>query len=172
MLASKLRKDELEAAIKTFLHTGKAAVPTRRCLAKTGPPDVERGLRLDMPVIYYTSNKATKNFLVTEAKKLAPGLKKKSGARYRLNRWREEQLTRGVSITYGDLVRKYVELNQTEGRFERVPVGRYINFMSDFLAREKGADRKQAIAVWKELKRLDAPKTYAAWKAQVKGGRG
>ena len=34
--AGKLRKDELEKAIVAFLRTGKAALPTKRSLRKTG----------------------------------------------------------------------------------------------------------------------------------------
>jgi hypothetical protein len=164
--ANKLRKDELEKSINFFLQTGKIKLPTKRSLSKSGPKDLEKGLRLDLPVVNYTSNKETKDFIVREARKIAPGLKRKSGARYRLNRWREEQLTRGTRITYGDLVKKYVELNQTEDRFAPVPVARYINFLSEFLASEKGATREQAMAAWKKLKKLDAPKNYQAWKSR------
>jgi hypothetical protein len=162
--ANKLRKDELETAIKIFLTTGKSKNPVKRKLSKTGMADIERGLTLDLPVVNYISNKVTKAFLVGEALKIAPGLKKKSGARYRLNRWREKQLTAGRKITYRDLVNKYIELNQTEGRFAQAPTGRYINFLSDFLAAEKQATREEAIAAWKELKILDIPKNYGAWK--------
>jgi len=114
--------------------------------------------------VNYTSNKATKTFIEHEARKLVPNLKRKSGARYRLNRWREEQLTRGISITYEDLVRRYIELNQMEGTFAKIPQVCYINFLSEFLANEKGATRVQGIAAWKKLKQLDTPKTYSAWK--------
>jgi|SRR5579859_59208 len=162
--ANKLRKDELEKSIKFFLQTGRIKLPTQRRLSKSGPKDLDRGLSLDLPVVNYTSNKETKTFIVKEAQKMAPGLRKKSGARYRLNRWREEQLTNGIKITYGDLVKKYVELNQAEGSFAQIPVGRYINFLSDFLAAQEGATKEQAIAAWRKLKRLDAPKTYQAWK--------
>jgi hypothetical protein len=163
--ANKLRKDELEKAITTYLQTGKIKPPTNRSLAKTGVKDLELGLSLKLPIINYTSNRATKKFLEEEANKIAPGLKKKSGARYRLNRWREEQLTQGVQITYGDLVKRYVELNQTEGSFAKIPTGRYINFLAEFLANEKGATHEQGIAAWKKLKKLDVPKTYSAWKS-------
>src|ERR1700681_1013085 len=88
--AGKLRKDELEKAIRHFLKTGKAELPTKRKLTKSGVKDVEKGLSVDLPVIHYTSNKQTKDFIVREAKKIVPGLKEKSGVRYRLNRWREE----------------------------------------------------------------------------------
>lgn len=161
--ANKLRKDELEKAIITFLKTGKKALPTRRSLKKTGIKDLERGLSLDLPVVNYTSNKQTKTFIEQEALKLAPGLKKKSGARYRLNRWREEQLTKGLPITYRDLVRRYVELNQLEGKFARVPHGRYINFLADYLANEPNASREQGIRAWEQLKKMNISKTYEAW---------
>jgi len=166
--ANKLRKDELEKAIKLFLQTGKTESPTRRSLSRSGIKDVERGLMLNLPVVLYTNDKETKNFIEREAQKLAPGLKRKSGARYRLNRWREEQLTKGIELTYGDVVKEYVRLCQTEKAFTKIPHVRYINFMSDFLAAEKGATREQAIAAWKEVKELDAPNTYRSWvKAQA-----
>ena len=163
--AGKLRKDELERAIKHFLATGQTGNLARRNLSITGTRDVERGLRLDRPVVRYTNDKATKDFLEREAQKLAPGLKRKSGARYRLNRWRDERLADGTAITYGDLVAEYVRLSQTTEPFAHIPHGRYVNFMSDFLAGEKGATREQAIAAWKQLKTLDIPKDYRSWKA-------
>ena len=54
--AKKLRKDELEKAILAFLRTGKAALPTRRSLRRTGVKDVERGLDLKLRIDNYTSN--------------------------------------------------------------------------------------------------------------------
>ena len=161
--ANKLRKDELEKAIKLFLRTGKIDSPTRRSLSRSGIKDVERGLRLTLPVVLYTNDKETKSFIERESQKLAPGLKRKSGARYRLNRWREEQLTSGVKITYGDVVKEYVRLCQTEKPFTKIPHGRYVNFISEFLASEKGSTREQAVTAWKQLKKLDAPKTYRSW---------
>ena len=161
--ASKLRKDELEKAIKLFLESGKIKSPTRRSLSSSGTKDVERGLSLDLPVVRYRNDKETKDFLERAAQKLAPGLKRKSGVRYRLNRWREERLIKGVKLTYGDLVREYVRLNQTRKPFAQIPTGRYINFMSDFLAAEKDATKEQAIKAWRKLKALDLPKNYRSW---------
>jgi hypothetical protein len=170
--ASKLRKDELEKAIKLFLKTGRIKSPTRRSLSTPGAKDAERGLSLDLPVLVHTNDKETKSFLEREAQKLAPGLKRKSGARYRLNRWREEQIVKGVKLTYRGLVEEYVRLSQTRGPFAKVPHGRYINFMSNFLASEKGATREQAIRAWKKVKSLDAPKTYRSWiKSAKRAGR-
>ena len=160
--ATKLRKDELERAIVEFLRTGKAKLPTKRALSKTGIKDLERGLSLKLPIVHYTSNRETKDFIVKQAKKFAPGVREKSGVWYRLNRWREEQITEGNHPTYGDLVRHYIALNKME-RFEKVPQVRYVNFLAEFLAAEKGATRADAIAAWAKLKTMDAPKTYASW---------
>ena len=163
-LASRLRKDELEELIKHFLRTGEAKGPTRKHLSKSGVRDIERGLSLKLPVVNYTSNKETKDFIVKEAWKLVPNLKRKSGARYRLNRWREQRIDKGIKITYEDLVKQYVRLNQLEGSFPQAPSGRYINFLSNFLAAEKNATREQAVKAWRQLKKLDIPKDYRSWK--------
>jgi hypothetical protein len=164
--AAKLRKDELEELIKHFLRTGQIKSSRRKNLSKSGESDIEKGLHLKLPVVRYTSNKQTKDFIVREALKIAPNLKRKSGARYRLNRWREEQINNGIKITYQDLIRQYVKLNQFEGRFPQAPApsGRYIYFMSDFLAGEKDSTREEAMRVWGQLKKLDIPKNYRAWK--------
>lgn len=132
--ASKLRKDELEELVKHFLRVGEIRSPTRKYLSKSGVRDIEQGLKPELLVVNYTSNKETKDFIVKEALKIAPKLKRKSGARYRLNRWREEQIEKGIKITYEDLVKQYVRLNQLEGSFPQAPSGRYINFVSGFLA--------------------------------------
>ena len=166
--AKKLRKDELEKAIVLFLSTGKAALPTKRSLHKTGVKDVERGITLKLRIGNYTSNRETKDFIVEQARLMAPEVREKSGVWYRLNRWREEQLTSGKRPTYGDLVRQYITLNRME-RFAKIPHGRYINFVAEFLAAEKGGTRAEAIAAWTQLKQLDVPKDYASWvKARAK----
>jgi hypothetical protein len=161
--ANRLRKDELEQAVKHFLRTGDAKNFARRALKKLGPQDIELGLRLDLPVVHYTSNRQTKDFIQQEAAKLQPGFKRKSGTRYLLNRWREEELRQGHRITYGDLVRHAIELNATKDGPLRIEHGRYINFISDFMKANKQTPMREAIAAWKALKKLDAPKTYQAW---------
>ena len=161
--ASRLRKDELEKAIKVFPKTGKIESPTKRSLSTSGAKDVEQGLSLSLPVALYTNDKETKDFLEREAQKLIPGLKRKSGVRYRFNRWREEQLVNGVKLSYGDLVNEYVRLNLTKEPFAQIPIDCYINFMSDFLAAERGATRQHALRAWKKLKKLDVPKNYRSW---------
>ena len=162
--ANRLRKDELEAAIRRFLETGTIGTATRRRRPKPGTKDVERGLSLDLRVMVYTNDKATKDFLEREAQNRAPGVRRKSGARYRLNRWREAQLTRGVRITYRDLVKEYVRLNRPETTHRRAPTGRhYIYFLSDFMSANPGATMATAIRAWKAVKRMDAPKEYRAF---------
>jgi hypothetical protein len=171
--AKKLRKDELERAIGAFLRTGTAALPTKRSLRRTGVKDVERGLSLKLRIENYTSNRETKDFIIEQAHLMAPDVREKSGVWYRLNRWREDQITGGKHPTYGDLVRQYIVLNEMP-RFERVPHGRYINFVAEFLAANKGVTRAEAVAAWTELKDLDVPKSYASWvkaRAKHKGKR-
>ena len=151
-----------------FLRTGNAALPTKRSLRRTGPKDVERGLHLKLRIENYTSNSETKDFIIEQGHRMAPAVRKKSGVWYRLNRWREEQITSGARPTYGDLVRQYIVLNKTQ-RFERIPIGRYNNFVADFLAADKKATRAEIIAAWDALKKLDVPKDYASWvKARAK----
>jgi hypothetical protein len=160
--AKKLRKDELEKVIVMFLSTGKAALPTKRSLRRTGVKDVDRGLDLKLRIEHYTSNRETKEFIVAQARRMAPEVREKSGVWYRLNRWREAQITSDKHPTYRDLVRQYIALNEME-RFEKIPHGRYINFVAQFLAANQGAKRAEAIAAWTELKELDVPKDYASW---------
>jgi len=160
---NKLRKDELERAIRSFLVTGKAKNPTKRNLSTSGTKDVERGLSLELEVVRYANDDETKSFLEREAQKCVPGLKRKSGVRYRFNRWREEQLVKGVKLSYGDLVKEYVRLNLTKEPFAQIPHGRYINFIRDFLAGESGTTWEQALRAWKKLKKLDVPKNYRSW---------
>jgi hypothetical protein len=162
--SSKLRKDELEVAIQRFLRTGKHGSRVRRNLSREGIKDVDRGLRPGLPVVLYTNDKATKDFLEREAKKLSPDYRRRSGARYRINRWREEQLTKGRRITYADLVAEYVRLSRPDVRYSRTEPTRYINFLSEFLEKENGASHARARSAWKRVKTLDAPKTYRAWK--------
>jgi len=160
--ASKLRKDQLEAAIKELLFEG-AKVAVIPAAPKQGPRDVDRGLRLDLPVVHYTSNKQTKSFIEREAAKIQPGFKRASGTRYLLNRWREEQIAAGHRITYRDLVLHAIALNKSKRGPLRAEHGRYLNFISDFMADNKGASHDDAVRAWHEVKAMDAPKTYAAW---------
>jgi hypothetical protein len=160
--ATRLRKDELQKAVVAFLRTGKTVLPTRRALRRTGERDVDRGLTLRRRIEHYTSNRQTKDFIIAQALRLAPAVRPKSGVWYRLNRWREAQITGGKRPTYGDLVRHFIALNRTL-RFERIPYDCYVNFLADFHAANKTASRADAIAAWKKLKTLDVPKNYTSW---------
>ena len=162
--SNKLRKDELEDLIKFFLRTGKTKCSNRKNIHKSGIKDIEKGLKKSLQIKNYTSNKETKKYIISESLKLAPDLKIKSGAWYRLNRWRDEQISNNIKITYGDLIKHFIKLNQGDVKFQRISVGRYINFISDYLASEKDATREQAILEWKKLKELDIPKDYKSWK--------
>jgi hypothetical protein len=159
--ASKLRKDQLEAAIKNLLFAGKAAAIS--VAPKQGPRDVDRGLRPDLPVVHYTSNKETKLFIEREAAKIQPGFRRASGTRYLLNRWREEQIAAGRTITYRDLALQAIALNESKRGPLRIEHGRYMNFISDYMAANKGAAHDDAVRAWHEVKAMDAPKTYTAW---------
>jgi hypothetical protein len=53
--------------------------------------------------------------------------------------------------------------DELEKPFAPIPHGRYINFVRDFFAAEKGATREQAVRAWKELKKLNVPKDYRSW---------
>jgi hypothetical protein len=161
--ASKLRKDQLEAGIKNLLFAERAKSAAVSVTPKQGPRDVDRGLRLDLPVVYYTSNQATKLFIEREAAKIQPGFKRASGTRYLLNRWREEQIAAGRRITYRDLVLQAIALNQSKRGPLRVEHARYINFISDYMADNNTAGHDDAVRAWHEVKAMDAPKTYDAW---------
>ena len=170
--AHKLRKDELENAIRRFLTTGKITSPTKRDLSRSGVKDVDRGLTLDRRVVRYTNDHETKAFLEREARRLDPTFRRRSGARYRLNRWREAQLMRGARITYRDLVKEYVRLNRPETTHRRAPIGRYINFLSDFMAANPGATMAAGIRAWKSVKRLNSPKSYGAYARNARAAPG
>jgi hypothetical protein len=156
--ASKLRKDPIRQVLRTRETFFTA-------LVRKGPRDVDRGLKLDLAVVHYTSNKETKQFIEREAAKIEPGFKRASGTCYLLNRWREEQIAAGSKIRYRDLVLQAIALNKSKSGPLQVQSGRYINFISDFMRDNKGASQADAVA-WHEVKAMDVPKTYAGW-AQV-----
>ncbi|WP_018676781.1 SAP domain-containing protein [Riemerella columbina] len=162
--ASKLRKDELEELILYFLKTGKIENSTRKTTTKSKVKDIEVGLSKSLPIKNYTSNKVTKQFIIDEASKMVENFKVQSGVWYRLNRWREEQLENGNAITYGDLIDRFIFLNQNTDQFEKIPSTLINNFISDYLTNEEGSTRKEAMQHWQELKKLKTEKTYRAWK--------
>jgi hypothetical protein len=115
--SSRLRKDELERLIKHFFRTGKVKSSNRKNIVKVGVKDVDIGLKTSLPIKHYTSNKQTKTFITSEAQKIAPDLPTKSGVWYRLNRWRDEKITKGRRITYGDLIDQFVKLSRSRLKF-------------------------------------------------------
>ncbi|MEP2653417.1 MAG: hypothetical protein ABJH06_15655 [Paraglaciecola sp.] len=159
---NKLRKDQLEIIIKHFLSTGlfiEAKVESRK---NVKDKDYESSnLAMETVVKNYCSNKITKTFILTEAKKIQPDLPKKSGVWYWINRWREEQLEKN-SITYGDIVHQFMELSNKKERLPRIPSTKFNNFIADFLAANKG-ERSDAIIAWEQLKTMNIPKTFEAW---------
>src|SRR5262245_4461205 len=162
--AHTLRKSELETVIRHFLAHGRLTAANRHTRSRSGIKDVERGLRLDLRVVQYTNDQETKAFLEREARKLDPAFRRRSGSRYRLNRWRDARRTKGVRITYRDLVKEYVRLNQPDTEHRRVASGiYYVYFVRDFMAANPGAGMAAAIRAWKKVKTLDAPKTYRAF---------
>jgi hypothetical protein len=167
--AARLRKDHLEDAIRQFLRTRRIAAPQPPAPGG-GTRDVDLGLRLDRRVVRYTNDPQTKAFLEREAAKMSPGYRRRSGARYRLNRWRDAQLAAGRAITYRDLVREYVRLSAPDAPYARIPHTRYVYFLGDFMRGEPGATRGAALRAWRSVKRMDCPKTYAAWR-RVRGAR-
>jgi len=169
--ANQLRKDELERALKSYIRSGRVNQVTPTRAPKVGVRDVDKGLRLDLPVVHYTSNRETKYFLEREAAKIEPGFKRASGTRYLLNRWREAQVAAGRRITYRDLVAQAIALNATNRGPLRAEHGRYINFLSDFAAANENASRAEALRAWRQVKAMDAPKTYEAWAKRRKARR-
>jgi hypothetical protein len=161
--ASRLRKDQLETAVKDLLFGDGAKVEAIFVAPKEGLRDVDRGLHLDLPVVHYTSNKETKRFIEREAANIQPGFKRASGTRYLLNRWREKQIAAGRTITYRDLVLQAIAFNETKRGPLRAEHGRYINFISDYMANNNGAAHNDAVKAWHDVKAMDVPKTYAAW---------
>lgn len=170
--AANLRKDELERAIRTFLASGRIRRSAGRPESRPGTRDVERGLTMARRVVVYTSDNTTKAFLEAQARRIDPAFVRRSGARYRLNRWRERQMARHRKITYGDLVKAYVRLCGSPKAFARVPHARYINFVSDFRGAHPGATFGGAVRAWHTVRRLPVPKTYRAWRALPPSVRG
>src|SRR2546422_8984680 len=77
--ASRLRKDELEKAIRHFIRHREVRTFVKRGLTRARVKDVDKGLILDLPVVNYTSNRETKEFIEREAAKLEPRFKRKPG---------------------------------------------------------------------------------------------
>lgn len=156
------RKDQLETIIRHFLTTGSLVeIKPQSKKVATNKDYESSNLEMNTQVQNYCSNKITKTFILTEAKKLQPDLPKKSGVWYWINRWREEKLEKN-NITYGDIVHQFIELSNKKERLPRIPSTKFNNFITDFLAANKG-ERSDAIKAWELLKEANTPKTFKAW---------
>ncbi len=70
------------------------------------------------------------------------------------------------------MINQAIELNKIKHGPLRIEHGRYINFVSDFMAANKKGSREEAVKAWEELKAMDAPKTYESWAKARKGHKG
>jgi len=157
----KLRKDELEEIILNYIKTGEINIPLKKQLNyKSNMEDI---LRLKTIIKNYKNNKKTWVFIIREVNRLQPDFKIKSGSKYWLNRWREEEIQKGKAITYGDLVNEFIRLNHID-RLPQIPSAKFNNFITDYLKNEKGKTRTDAIKAWEELKKMNKPKDYNSWK--------
>lgn len=157
----KFRKNELEEIILKYFKTGKLIIPNK--IQKIHNNNAEDTLTLKSTIKNYKNNKRTWNFITIEACKLQPNFKDKSGAKYWLNRWRENKVQKGIKITYGDLVNEYIRLNHID-RLPQIPSAKFNNFISDYLKNETGKNRTDAINAWDKLKQMNVPKDYDSWK--------
>ena len=160
---SKLRKDQLEKIIFEYLSTGKLIKFSKNTVRPRIEKDYANSeLKMTTIVNNYCSNIITKSFILNEAHKLQSNLPKKSGVWYWINRWREEQL-KLRSLSYRDIVHRFIELSNTKERLPRIPSTKFNNFITDFLAANEGS-REDALIAWEQLKEINTEKTFTAWK--------
>ena len=157
---SKTRKDQLEDMIIQFLEIG-TVNKKNSFRIKNRNIDI---LNNHSYVKNFRNKKETWEFINSEMDKRVPGLKPKSGAKYWLNRWIENKLSNGEKITYNDVVCEYIRLNKTEEKLPQIPSCKFNNFISDYLANEKNATRKDALEAWTMLKDMKVKKDYITWK--------
>ncbi len=164
----KLRKDELEKILRAYFESGKVdkATPKRLKSAQSNVRDSDKKLTRNTLVVNYINDQKTKDFVFGQADKICP--KSKSGERYWINRWREQQLEAGKAITYGELIDHLVELRKQPGRLPQIPSTKYNNFVSDYLSANEGSTKAEAIAEWDRLKAVDVPKTFAGYQSFFK----
>jgi len=157
---SKIRKDQLEQMIIQFLKTGTVS-KKHKFRSTSRNRDI---LNNNSYVKNFSNKKETWEFIHSEMDSRVPGLKPKSGVKYWLNRWIENQLSNGEKITYNDVVCEYIRLNKAEGKLPQIPSCKFNNFISDYLANEKNATREDALKAWNKLKNMKAKKDYRTWK--------
>ena len=157
---SRTRKDQLEDMIIQFLEIG-TVNKKNSFRIKNRNIDI---LNNHSYVKNFRNKKETWEFINSEMDKRVPGLKPKSGAKYWLNRWIENKLSNGEKITYNDVIGEYIRLNKTEEKLPQIPSCKFNNFISDYLANEKNATRKDALDAWNKLKAMKTKKDYITWK--------
>ncbi|MBC6714233.1 SAP domain-containing protein [Treponema sp. Marseille-Q3903] len=157
---SKTRKDQLEEMIIHFLETG-TVNKKNSYRSKSRHRDI---LNNHSYVEDFSNTKETWEFIYSEMDKRVPELKPKLGAKYWLNRWIENKLSHGEKITYDDIVREYIRLNETQGKLPQIPSCKFNNFISEYLANEKNATRGDALDSWNKLKDMKVKKDYITWK--------
>ena len=157
---TKIRKDQLEDMIIQFLETG-TVKKKNSFRGKSRNRDI---LNNHSYVENFSNKKETWEFIHSEMDRRVRGLKPKSGAKYWLNRWIENQLSHVEKITYNDVICEYIRLNKTEGKLPQIPSCKFNNFISDYLANEKNATREDALQAWNRLKDMKAKKDYITWK--------
>ncbi|WP_444819037.1 SAP domain-containing protein [Treponema denticola] len=157
---SRTRKDQLEDMIIQFLEIG-TVNKKNSFRIKNRNIDI---LNNHSYVKNFRNKKETWEFINSEMDKRVPGLKPKSGAKYWLNRWIENKLSNGEKITYNDVIGEYIRLNKTEEKLPQIPSCKFNNFISDYLANEKNATRKNALEAWTMLKDMKVKKDYITWK--------
>ncbi|EMB42494.1 hypothetical protein E4N99_07995 [Treponema denticola] len=157
---SRTRKDQLEDMIIQFLEIG-TVNKKNSFRIKNRNIDI---LNNHSYVKNFRNKKETWEFINSEMDKRVSGLKPKSGAKYWLNRWIENKLSNGEKITYNDVVCEYIRLNKTEEKLPQIPSCKFNNFISDYLANEKNATRKDALEAWTMLKDMNVKKDYITWK--------
>jgi hypothetical protein len=159
--AEKFRKDELEKIILKYIKTGKLNIPKK--IRSNNKSNMEDVLRLNTIIKNYKNDKKTWFFINQEIYKLEPNFKVKSGAKYWLNRWREKEIEKGNTITYSDLIKEYIRLNNIN-RLPQIPSAKFNNFITDYLKKEEGKTRTDAVKAWEKLKKMNIPKDYNSWK--------
>ena len=80
---------------------------------------------------------------------------------YWINRWREQQLEKGI-LTYGDIVHQFINLSNKKEKLPRIPSTKFNNLITDYVGAKKGT-KTEAIQKWEELKVINIPKTFDEW---------
>jgi hypothetical protein len=157
------RKDELARRVETFLKTGRRTpkAPTktsRRSDRQDGP------ITLDAPVTQaFKCDAATRAFfqsVIGEHFHFTADLQK----------FRRDHQSKGIGLTYGDLVREWVaEFERRKDKAYKPRIERtwqYNQFVRDFMGdkpRNSGKSIRDAAQVWNRIRDHEGPHTYAEY---------